>query len=184
MRWPLLASAALHGGLAAAWCAHPGGPVPDDVPMIEVELVQQAPMQVGAARSEPAAPEGQEGAGTATARPEAVNLGDGPFDMDPLSVTGENIIPATPDSAFHNRPPSYPPMAARMGAEGTVQLLVRVSAAGVPDEVRVAASSGYALLDRTARDAVLLWRFRPAQRSGRAMPFDYVMNIRFSLGER
>ncbi|MBV8914930.1 MAG: energy transducer TonB, partial [Acetobacteraceae bacterium] len=56
--------------------------------------------------------------------------------------------------------------------------------AGMPEQVLVASSSGYEILDRAARNAVLLWRFRPALSGGAPVPFDYVMNIRFSLGDR
>ena len=54
--------------------------------------------------------------------------------------------------------------------EGTVVLKVLVDEQGVPQEVTVEKSSGYALLDRSARDQVLHgWRFQPATVSGMAV---------------
>jgi len=199
MRLALVASAALHIGIGALWFMGPAGRPADDVPLIEVELIQQAAMERGgSARSEAAgapehaaAPDAGEAplpppsapVQTARAAP-AVNLGTGPRDLEALSVTGENVVPPAPDAAFRNRPPSYPAAATRAAAEGTVQLLIRVSEAGLPAQVLVAASSGHLELDRAARDAVLLWRFRPARSGGAPVPFDYLMNIRFSLGDR
>ena len=114
----------------------------------------------------------------------AVNLGNGVEDVDPLSVTSDQMRPPAPDSRFRNLPPSYPADAARAGAEGTVQLSVRVAASGVPSAVVIARSSGNASLDHEARRAVQLWRFRPARSGGQAVPYEYPINIRFSLGER
>jgi periplasmic protein TonB len=197
MRWALAGSAALHAALGALLLVRPTGRPADDVPLVEVELVQQAPMQQGAAERQagrPADPGQEPGAETpqlsappaqaARPAPAEVNLGNGSRDLEALSVTGENVVPPAPDALFRNRPPAYPVAAARARAEGTVQLLVRVSASGVPEQVAVASSSGHASLDRAARDAVLLWRFRPARSGGAPVPFDYVMDIYFSLGDR
>lgn len=202
MRWAVAVSAALHAGLGALVLLRAAPRVPDAVPPIEVELVQQDAMRRGAAPTQaaPAAspplppPQALSARGElAPARPVAapapaptkappeVNLGNGPRDADPLTVTGDNIVPPAPDARYRNPPPGYPADAARDGAEGTVQLLVKVSAAGVPSAVIVAVSSGHPSLDAEARRAVLLWRFRPARSGGDAVPFDYVLNIRFAL---
>ncbi|HYZ64718.1 MAG TPA: energy transducer TonB [Acetobacteraceae bacterium] len=201
MRWALALSVTLHASLGALWLSGPAGRPADDVPLIEVELVQQAPMQEGgtpieavaapAARPEQPPPEPQAEAQTPAPAPPtrheaaaAVNLGSGPRDLEALAVTGENVVPPAPDSLYRNRPPSYPADAARAGAQGTVQLVIHVSAGGFPEQVVVAGSSGHPSLDRAARSAVLLWRFRPARAGGAPVPFDYVMNIRFALGDR
>ncbi len=169
------------------------------MPPIEVELVQQAAQVRGSAPTPPSAPTPARPpapagpAQTAAAPPSppapkpappaAVNLGSGPDDVDPLTVTGEHVVPPAPDSAFRNRPPPYPADAARIGAEGTVQLVIHVSARGVPETVVVAVSSGHQSLDEAARRALLQWRFRPARAGGEPVPFDYLMNIRFKLGD-
>jgi len=101
-----------------------------------------------------------------------------------MNVTGRGVIPPGPDSAFRNQPPTYPTEAARVGAQGTVSLLVHVSAKGLPQDVVVASSSGVASLDRAARDAVRRWHFVPARMQGTAVPFDYPLDIRFIIGDR
>ncbi|RAO75817.1 energy transducer TonB [Dyella jiangningensis] len=72
--------------------------------------------------------------------------------------------------AYRAVPLKYPPAALRAHMEGTVILKVLVDEQGVPQEVTVEQSSGYALLDRSARDQVLRgWRFQPATVSGQAV---------------
>lgn len=119
----------------------------------------------------------------ARAAPE-VNLGSAAQDLDPLIVTGENVVPPRPDARYRNLPPHYPAAAAKSGAEGMVQLVARIAPNGLPLSVGVVESSGNFDLDEEARRAVLLWRFRPAQDGGRAVPYDYVVNIHFSLNDR
>ncbi|NIQ92835.1 MAG: energy transducer TonB [Desulfuromonadales bacterium] len=65
-----------------------------------------------------------------------------------------------------NPSPHYPLLALRRGWEGEVVLRVRVNSSGSVERIRVHTSSGYALLDDSAVDAVRFWRFRPA-RNGR-----------------
>ncbi len=86
-------------------------------------------------------------------------------------------MPASPDDRFRNRPPIYPYQAAARGEHGSVLLLIHVSDAGFATGVDVVESSGVALLDRAASDAVRKWRFRPALQEGRAVPFN--MPFRF-----
>ncbi len=86
---------------------------------------------------------------------------------------------AAPDA--DNAPPRYPRLARREGYEGRVLLRVRVSADGRCLAVQVARSSGYAILDRAATEAVRTWRFRPAARGGRAMASELTIPIRFQL---
>jgi len=114
----------------------------------------------------------------------AVNLGNADEDQGPLSVTGSIVVPPRPDAVFHNKPPGYPADAAKRRHEGTVLVRARVTEAGVPGQVDVVTSSGDASLDRAARDAVQLWRFEPARSNGVPVPFDYDVNIRFSLSDR
>lgn len=80
-------------------------------------------------------------------------------------------------------PPPYPPQALRAQLTGTVLLRVVVDAEGRPIEVTVERSSGHRLLDAAARRQVLAkWRFRPAQRDGRAVPAIGRVPIAFTLG--
>lgn len=65
-----------------------------------------------------------------------------------------------------------------------MQLLVHVTSRGYPSDVQIAQTSGNDSLDAEARRAVQLWRFKPAQSQGRPIPFDYLINIHFSMGGR
>lgn len=65
-----------------------------------------------------------------------------------------------------NPPPVYPIAARRRGVEGRVVLRVSVAADGAVEQVAVATSSGYALLDRAAQRAVERWRFVPGRIAG------------------
>ncbi len=79
--------------------------------------------------------------------------------------------------------PHYPTLARRRGIEGTVTLEVRVNAAGLPEQVVLARSSGSALLDSAALEAVRRWRFRPARRAGEPVEGEVTVPITFRLVE-
>ncbi len=199
-------SALLHGAvLGALLLPWPAGGDKDaaDAPPIEVELVQQADTTQGdapgpaAAAASPPLPDDKPDPADAEAAPRpagspqtparpaaaaAVNLGDASESRDGIDVTGQGVVPPSPDSSFRNQPPAYPAEAARQHVQGTVSLLIHVSARGLPQDVVVANSSGAASLDRAARSAVRRWRFTPAQLAGNAVPFDYPIDIRFVLG--
>lgn len=102
---------------------------------------------------------------------------DGTDSPSNAEVSGDQIIPASPDDRFRNRPPVYPRDAANRGEHGVVVLVIHVSERGVASSADIAASSGFHSLDQAAVDAVRKWRFRPALKDGRAIPFD--MPIRF-----
>jgi len=180
-----------------------GGGGQAEAPPVEVELVQQrdatqgaTPVTAAASTPVPAPepvppdaetaprPAGSPAPPEVAASAAAVNLGDADESRDSMDVTGRNVVPPGPDSAFRNQPPTYPNDAARLGAQGTVSLLVHVSAQGLPQTVTVAGSSGTASLDRAARNAVRRWHFTPARIQGTPVPFDYSLDIRFILGDR
>lgn len=212
--WVLLASVMLHAVVVAALLPWPAGRASDtEEPSIEVELVQRPdavqgapvtasvaaapsppsvaeaaspppPLQAEPSGAEPAAPvRGPSGAASPMSAP-AVNLGNSEETREGVDVTGKGVIPARPDSAFRNLPPAYPAEAARQRAQGTVTLLIHVSAQGRPQDVVIASSSGAASLDRAARNAVRQWRFTPARNQGTPVPFDYSLDIRFVLGDK
>lgn len=69
--------------------------------------------------------------------------------------------------------PSYPLAARRRGIEGVVLLHVRFDASGQPEEISVRTSSGSAMLDDAARDAVARWRFRGGAAGALELPFTF-----------
>ena len=92
---------------------------------------------------------------------------------------GDQITPASIDDRARNRPPVYPPDAARRGQKGAVLVLIHVSPDGLAFGADVLQSSGFLALDRAARDAVLVWRFVPAVKNGVPVPFDIPFRIVF-----
>jgi TonB family protein len=65
-----------------------------------------------------------------------------------------------------NPSPRYPARAVRRGWQGRVILDVEVLPSGKASSVAIAASSGYGVLDRSAREAVQNWRFKAPRRAG------------------
>jgi protein TonB len=101
---------------------------------------------------------------------------DSPSDAE---VIGGDVLPASPDDRFRNRPPVYPLEAGRRGEHGSVTLVIHVNADGSAAGAEVAESSGYPTLDDAALVAVRTWHFRPAMRDGQTVPFD--MPFRFDF---
>jgi periplasmic protein TonB len=96
-------------------------------------------------------------------------------------VFGDHVIPASIDARSRNMEPVYPPEAVRRAEQGAVILLIHVSPEGLASSVDVLESSGHASLDRAARDAVTVWRFLPAVKDGRPIPFNMPLRVTFQL---
>jgi len=95
---------------------------------------------------------------------------------DTRPMTGAQLAYATAPA------PAYPRDAARIGAQGTVLLMVLVDTDGTPLEVTLHKSSGNRALDRAAAEQVLKrWRFQPAMREGRAVQAYGVVPIAFTM---
>ncbi|MCL2298440.1 MAG: energy transducer TonB [Proteobacteria bacterium] len=82
---------------------------------------------------------------------------------------------------FSNPKPEYPFQSRRLREQGWVKLRVHVTAEGLANEVTLHTSSGFERLDKAAIDAVKRWRFRPAQRAGKAVAGWVVVPVRFEL---
>lgn len=65
-----------------------------------------------------------------------------------------------------NPPPGYPEIARQQGYEGVVLISAEILPDGRVGRVIVSKSSGYAILDQTAVQAVTAWKFEPAKKSG------------------
>lgn len=113
--------------------------------------------------------------------PPAVNLGDMP-DLGTGLVSGDAVVPPRPDSGYRNQPPPYPAEAARLHEQGTVLLLIHVRPDGSAGAVDLLQSSGFPILDQTAREAALRWRFHPAERDGMPVASALPFSFRFRLG--
>lgn len=95
--------------------------------------------------------------------------------------SGNYVAPDYNVSYFSNPRPEYPAWSRRRREEGLVKLRVHVTAQGRADEVALHKSSGFERLDKAAADAVLRWRFRPAQRGGMSVADWVIVPVRFEL---
>jgi len=92
------------------------------------------------------------------------------------------VSPPRFDAAYLNNPATvYPNMSRRLREVGTVQLRVRVSTTGLPLEIQMTKSSGYARLDEAALTALRKWKFQPASRAGQAIEAWVLVPVEFSL---
>ena len=93
--------------------------------------------------------------------------------ITPSTATPGNSAPANPveaSLAYRSSPLQFPAQAMRQQLHGTVLLRVLVDETGKPIDVLVEHTSGYALLDRSAREQVLAsWKFQPAMVDGKAV---------------
>lgn len=78
-------------------------------------------------------------------------------------------------------PPRYPPEAVRQRHEGTVLLTFTIGPDGVPLDITVAQSSGFAELDAAALTAARQWRFRALAPDGHATTATTRVPVRFHL---
>ncbi|WP_439579519.1 energy transducer TonB, partial [Elioraea sp.] len=129
--------------------AAPDLPAPDLPAPPPVDTALPVPPPLPPAPPRPAAPTATPGAELARAAPVSGLLST----AVPASV-GRKVDPVVPREARLNR------------WQGTVVLAVTVSTEGVPALVEILHSSGYALLDRAAIEAMWQWRFDPARRGG------------------
>ena len=68
-----------------------------------------------------------------------------------------------------------------MREEGTVLLLVRVSAKGEAERIQVQQGSGFARLDDVAVKTVQQWRFVPARQGAETVAANVIVPIVFRL---
>ncbi len=89
----------------------------------------------------------------------------------------------SPVAYASNPKPVYPGIARQRGQEGRVMLHVVVRENGEPGEITILQSSGYALLDRAARDGVARWRFAAATVDGQPASGAIDVPVTFRLDE-
>ncbi len=96
------------------------------------------------------------------------------------NLQGADIEP--PQSLPSNPQPHYPAEAQARGLGGLVELRVCISADGSVERVSIARSSGIPSFDESALATVRdSWRFRPALRNGKAVPYEAILPIRFTI---
>jgi len=100
-----------------------------------------------------------------------------------VAVPSQGALADLLPSYLRNPPPVYPTLARERGYEGTVVMEVEVLPSGRCGEVRVERSSGHAILDHAAVQAVRRWRFQPASRLGRPTTVRVEIPVTFRLIE-
>lgn len=80
-----------------------------------------------------------------------------------------------------NMPPAYPEVARLRGYEGIVLIAAEILPNGRVGEAKIKKSSGYAVLDQSALDAVKPWRFEPAKKAGQPFTMWVEVPIKFVL---
>ena len=106
----------------------------------------------------------------------------------PVAPPAPSVAPAPPivppnfnADYLRNPPPTYPPIARRLGEQGRVVLRVLVTADGQPEQVEVRTSSGSPRLDATALETVRRWKFVPARQGDRPVATWVLVPISFRL---
>ena len=163
----------------AAALAQP--PPPEPAPA-EVALPQPQPPSVATAAAAPAPPlPPAQPPNEPQPAPLRIDLRGDNSDSNTIVLPNPQVLPASVNARFHNKEPAYPAEAQRRAEQGAVVLLIHVAPDGLPAGVDVVSSSGHALLDRAATDAVWKWHFVPATRGGQPVPFDMTFRIVFQL---
>ncbi|MBI5779891.1 MAG: energy transducer TonB [Planctomycetes bacterium] len=182
----VLISAAAHAIILGAFILSPGSgkPQPDTSPITvyikpEAISVDFEPDRINPAdfKVEPLEPE---------KFPEITILGDNAPALSqpdkPADATASDYsTEARPILDGSNKLPPYPRLARQLGQEGLVVLSVEINAKGLAQDVKIAKSSGYKLLDDAAVKTVRGWIFIPATKKGRPVPSKVEIPVRFKL---
>lgn len=93
-----------------------------------------------------------------------------PVTPTPTTLGPPSIAPGIVSLAYRSSPLHFPAQAIRLHMQGTVMLRVLVDENGKPLDVEIEKSSGYPLLDKSAREQVLAsWQFQPAVVQGQSV---------------
>ena len=194
---------------AAVWMLRPAEPVTQAKPMImEVSLVaapSQKPAPTPVAQPKPEEPKKppvkkpvkkkepvvRKQAELPKPLPMSESTLPAPSSAPPVAASAAPNKPAAAAAPFteanfnanygSNPKPKYPRIATSRGWEGTVRLLVKVSAEGDSEEITVQTSSGHDVLDEAAVEAVEKWKFIPAKRGDTPVASSVIVPINFVL---
>ncbi|MHB1333441.1 MAG: TonB family protein [Sulfuriferula sp.] len=154
-------------------------PAPKRHPVVQIPRAHRAPSSQLVQKSVEMVP--APSAAPAVAEPEPT-----PVISPPLAIAAAPASPPLAPPRFsvaylHNPPPPYPLMARRNGYQGTVVVRAEVSVDGDCLQARVEKSSGYAVLDQAALEAVKQWRFLPARRGNQTVAAWVEVPVTFRL---
>ena len=116
--------------------------------------------------------------------------GDALPSQQPIKGQGGSINSGNPSSGDisvavpryrENTHPAYPLIARIRGYEGLVILTAEIFTNGTVGDLKIKESSGYALLDKSALDAVKSWKFEPGRKIGKPTTMWVDVPIKFML---
>ncbi|HEY1630102.1 MAG TPA: energy transducer TonB [Rhizomicrobium sp.] len=105
------------------------------------------------------------------------------FAQDAAALPAGTVPPSGVGFPRHACPPSqwYPRGAFAKNEGGEVNLTFRLDVDGVPKDVAVAASSGFADIDQAAAACVATFRYRPATRGGQPVEAPWSTRVIFDM---
>jgi periplasmic protein TonB len=122
--------------------------------------------------------------------PGGIGAGDGPsignrrgpgYGSEPGSgISARSLLGVTAPVVVYRVDPEYSEEARKAKHQGTVVVTVEIDQTGKPSNLRVLRALGLGL-DQRALEAVAKWRFRPARKDGRAVPFPATIEVNFRL---
>ena len=141
------------------------------VPPVEVPVIQVAASPVTAVVAENPPP-----------RPQAVSPSvPAPAAPGP-SQSGPREVSASAVQYLQSPPIAVPSMSRRLGEKGTVVLRVLVDRDGLPRQITLHQSSGFARLDEQAQQAMRAARFKPHTENGEPVEMLVLTPIQYELG--
>ena len=114
-------------------------------------------------------------------------------EQNKANITGDNAVTGHPyklaeiDQApkiLFNIPPKYPLSAKNDKIEGKVVLQFVIDSLGYPREPKVLSAEPEGVFDQAALDAVVEYRFQPAQKDGKPVACIVRLPVKFDLGEK
>ena len=123
---------------------------------------------------------GYDGSIAATAKAQAYNSSGNTSGETAGSLPGPRIADAYP-LYRENVPPVYPEIARIRGYEGIVLVAAEILPDGRVGNMKIRKSSGHAILDQSAVEAVKPWKFEPARKSGKPFAVWVELPIKFVL---
>ncbi|MHB1246564.1 MAG: energy transducer TonB [Sulfuriferula sp.] len=156
-------------------------PAPRRHPVVQIPRAHRSPSSRPVQKSVEVVPAPSSAPTVAEPEPEPT-----PVISPPLAIAAAPAPPPLAPPRFsvaylHNPPPPYPLMARRNGYQGTVVVRAEVSVGGDCLQAQVEKSSGYAVLDQAALEAVKQWRFLPARRGNQTVAAWVEVPVTFRL---
>jgi protein TonB len=180
-------TSAMPAEVFVSFVAPPPQPAPPLVPLAEVQTLQPptvtapqtvisiAPLENAISLPAPAAPAAEKAAPGAPAAVAAA-----PVAPPAAPVAGPRTL--TSGVEYIRAPqPEYPALSKRMGEQGRVVLRVLVNEQGLPAQVVVQTSSGFARLDEAGRQAALRALFKPHMEDGRPVAVFVIVPLNFQM---